>query len=89
MNLLPKDTFIYDEIPVEELEKQYDFINFFNDVDVGLTVADFNLNKKLKPFVPVATFESTETTARSDEFVAVVEGNYMPFFGVASRLDKI
>ena len=55
---------------------------------MGLTVEEFNLAKRLKPFVPVATFDGQAQT-RQEEFVAMVEGTYMPFFGFASRLDKI
>ena len=58
-------------------------------MDIGLTLEDFNLQKRLKPFVPVATFESESAVDRQQEFVSVIEGTYMPFFGVASRLDKI
>ena len=89
LNLLPKDTFIYDEVDVHALERTFDLVHFFNDVDVGITLEDFNLKKRLRPFVPVATFDAAEAAERAQEYVAVVEGTYLPFFGVASRLDKI
>ncbi len=40
----------------EELESILDFVNFYNEVDVGFRLENFNLHKELKPFVPVATF---------------------------------
>lgn len=89
LHLLPKDTFIFDELPVLELERTLDRVHFYNEVDVGLTLEEFNTLKRLKPFVPVATFDSNETKSRHQEFVSVIEGTYMPFFGVTSRLDKI
>ena len=89
MNLLPKDTFLYDEIDVQELERTFDLISFYNEVDVGLTLERFNAMKRLRPFVPVATFDSSEADSTNEEFVSMVEGTYMPFFGVASRIDKI
>lgn len=64
MHLLPEDTFIYDEIHVQELERQFDLIRFYNEVDVGITLEQFNLNKRLKPFVPVATYDYTDAESR-------------------------
>ena len=40
------------------MERTFDKITFYNEVDVGLTLERFNYLKRLKPFVPVATFES-------------------------------
>lgn len=54
---MPKDTFIFDELPVQELERTLDAMRFYNEVEVGLTLDEFNLQKRLKPFVPVATFD--------------------------------
>ena len=49
---------MYDEIDVQELERTFDRVNFYNEIDVGLTLERFTLLKRLKPFVPVATFNS-------------------------------
>lgn len=87
--MLPKDTFIYDELPPLELERTFDLVSFYNELDVGIRLKDFNLYKRLRPFVPVATFDSDRATETQDEYVSVIEGTYMPFFGVASRLDKV
>ena len=56
MNLEPKETFVYDELVGEELESILDAVNFYNEVDVGFRLENFNLLKELKPFVPVATY---------------------------------
>ena len=87
--MLPKETFIYDEIPAVELEKTFDLVTFYNDLDVGLNLERFNSIKTLKPFVPVATYHSETSTGTNQEIVSMVEGTYMPFFGFASRLDKV
>lgn len=89
LNLLPKETFVYDEIPAQELERTFDLVSFYNDLDVGITLERFNSLKRLKPFVPVATYESAAAAERSQEFVSMIEGTYMPFFAFAHRLDKV
>lgn len=89
LNLLPKETFVYDEIPVKELEKTFDLITFYNDIDVGVTLEEFNNNKKFRPFVAAATYDSGSASRREEEFVSMIEGSFMPFFGFAHRLDKI
>ena len=71
------------------MERTFDLVTFYNEVDVGLTLERFNQLKRLKPFVPVATFDSDLADSTKEEFVSMVEGTYMPFFGVQSRIDKI
>lgn len=56
MNLEPKETFVYDEVMGDELEAILDAISFFNEVDVGFRLENFNYLKELTPFVPVATY---------------------------------
>ena len=56
---------------------------------MGITLEQFNLNKRLKPFVPVATYDQFGVNKREKEFVSMVEGTYMPFFGFSHRLDKV
>lgn len=53
---------MYDEIPVSELEKTFDLVKFYNELDVGVSLEHFILNKKLKPFVPVATYDGGSET---------------------------
>lgn len=64
-------------------------MSFYNELDVGLTLERFTFLKRLKPFVPVATYDLQGTDSRQVEYVSMVEGTYMPFFGFASRLDKV
>lgn len=89
MNLEAKETFVYDEIERFELESLLDVIKFYNEVDVGFRLENFNLLKELKVFVPVATYHEESQDDRKQEFVSMVEGTYMPFFGFAHRLDKV
>jgi hypothetical protein len=89
MNLLPKETFIYDEIPAQELEAIFDLITFYNDVDVGMPAARFSTLKPLRPFVATATYDSPDAAFSSQEFVSMCEGTYMPFYGFSHRLDKV
>jgi hypothetical protein len=42
MNLLPKETFVYDEIIAEDLEKILDVVTFYNEVDVGFRLESFS-----------------------------------------------
>ena len=42
---------------MQELERTLDAMRFYKEVEVGLTLGEFNLQKRLKPFVPVATFD--------------------------------
>lgn len=89
MNLEAKETFVYDEVDGLELESILDTIKFYNEVDVGFRLGGFNFLKELKVFVPVATYHQENSDDRSQEFVSMVEGTYMPFFGFAHRLDKV
>lgn len=88
LNLVPKDTFVYDELTVEEIESTFDRVDFYNELDLGIQLDTFLYSKELKPFIPVATYESGAGVTRNDEFVSMIEGSVMPFFGFAYRLDK-
>lgn len=88
LRLLPKETFVYDEILGEEVERIFDVVDFYNELDVGFTLDTFIYSKELKPFVPVATYEEGESVSRNDEIVSMIEGTTMPYFGFAYRLDK-
>lgn len=80
---------MYDEIPIDELEKTFDRVKFYNELQVGITLQDFIAEKRLKPFVAVATYDSNISKDRNNEFVSLVEGTYMPFFGFAHRIDQV
>ena len=89
LNLMPKETFVYDEVEIKELESVLDKVNFFNDMDVGISYERFIYSKGLKVFVPVATYDRAKDLNRLDETVSQVEGTVLPFFGFAYRPDKI
>ena len=90
LNLTPFETFTYDEMTPMGLENLLDKIDFYNELDVGLALRDFNVNRGMRAFVPVATWDSdTTSTSRFDEYVSMIEGHYHPFFGFGYRLDKV
>ena len=73
-----------------QLEDLLDKIDFFNELDAGILLKDFNLNKGMRPFVPVATWDSDDlSTMREDEYVSMIEGKYHPYFGFGYRIDKV
>lgn len=88
LNLLPSETFIYDEFEGKHIEKLFDAVTFYNELDIGLTLEDFTLTRELKHFVPVATFDAGEDVMREEEIVAIAEGTYLPIFCFAHRIDK-
>ena len=64
MNLETKETFVYDEIEALELEAMLDSLQFYNDVDVGFRLENFNFLKELTAFVPVATYHEDDKEDR-------------------------
>jgi len=88
LHLIPKDTFVYDELPVHELERIFDVVDFYNELDCGITLDTFIHSKDFKPFVPVATYEAGKDVSKNEEIVSMIEGTVMPYFGFAYRLDK-
>jgi|DEB19_MinimDraft_2_1074335.scaffolds.fasta_scaffold18710_1 hypothetical protein len=88
LHLLPKETFVYDEMLGEEIERIFDVVDFYNELDCGITLDTFIYSKELKPFVPVATYEAGEGVVSNEEIVSMIEGAVMPYFGFAYRLDK-
>ena len=89
LNLVPADTFTYDEILGSHLERLFDKITFYNEVDIGITLDSFITNQQLRHLVPVATYdEGSKFDSRASEIVSMVEGTYYPFFGFSYRIDK-
>jgi hypothetical protein len=86
---LPKETFVYDEWLGNELEKTLDKVEFYNEVKLGVPLEKFTLNKFTRPFVPVMTFHGGDDTHHLDEYVSMIEGTVLPFFGFSHRLDKV
>ena len=41
LHLLPKETFVYDELSGWELEKTLDQITFYDEMDQGIKLGDF------------------------------------------------
>ena len=42
-----------------------DYVSFYNEVDVGFRLENFNLLKELKPFVPVASYNQESVSDRA------------------------
>jgi len=89
LNLVPAETFVYDEIKPLHLEKWLDAITFYNEMDIGLTTENFVNMKALKHFVPLATFDMGDDVGRHHEYVSTFEGTVLPIFGYGYRLDKV
>ena len=90
LNLTPFETFTYDEWRGYDLEDLFDKVDFYNEVDLGMTLKDFKINRGMRAFVPVATWDSDDlSTKREDEYVSMIEGKYHPYFGFAYRIDKV
>jgi len=89
LNLLPKETFVYDEFNGHTLEILLDAVTFYNEMDVGITLEDFIFAGELRHFVPVATYDHGADVLKEDEIVSMVEGTYLPIFGFGYRVDKI
>ena len=66
-----------------------DKIDFYNEVDLGVPLERFTLSKFLRPFVPVTTYHGGDETHHLDEYVSMVEGTVLPYFGFSHRLDKV
>ena len=72
------------------LEDLFDKTDFYNELDLGLTLKEFKINRGMRGFVPVATWDSDDlSTKRDDEYVSMIEGKYHPYFGFAYRIDKV
>jgi len=90
LNLTPFETFTYDEMTPHGLESLLDKIDFYNELDVGLALRDFNVNRGMRAFVPVATWDSDSADiSRFDEYVSMIEGHFHPYFGFGYRIDKV
>lgn len=90
LNLTPKETFAYDEVEGWHLERLFDEIKFYNELDCGIPLKKFIYSYSLRAFVPVATYDQgSQWEDRFTEVVSMVEGTYLPHFGFAYRLDKV
>jgi len=90
LHLLPRETFMYDELNGWDLEKTLDEITFFHELDEGVTLSDFVTAQQFRHFVPVATYHEGKSSGHtSGEYVSTIEGTYFPLFGFSYRLDKV
>ena len=88
--MLPRETFIYDEMNGWDLEKTLDDITFFHELDEGVSLKDFATAQQFRHFVPVATYHQGKSSgSTSSEIVSTIEGTYFPLFGFSYRLDKV
>ena len=90
LHLLPKETFVYDELVGFELEKTFDQISFYHEMDEGIQLSDFLTAQQLRHFVPVATYDQGRLKdSQGEEMVSTIEGTYLPLFGFSYRIDKV
>lgn len=90
LNLLPKETFVYDEFRGWDLEKTLDEITFYHEMDTGIKLSDFITSQQLRQFVPVSTYDQgKKNDSTSEETIAMIEGTYYPMFGFSYRVDKV
>ena len=73
----------------QQVDDLFNNITVYNKMNYGLKVAAFAQVKELgRIFIPTATFNQNFTTTQN-EYVAIVEGNAFPFFGLAFSPDKV
>ena len=88
LRLNTEDTYTYDAYTLAEAETLLDNIVFFNELSYNIKLNMFLKEKALsKLFVPIATFNK-EYTNQCDEFVAIMEGAFFPFYGFAFNIEK-
>lgn len=89
LRLNTEDTYTYDAYSLAEAETLLDNIVFFTELSFNIKLNMFLKEKALsKLFVPIATFNK-EYTNQGDEFVAIMEGAFFPFYGFAFNIEKI
>ena len=58
---MPVETFLYDEIDGIQLDKLFDKVTFYNELELGITLENFINLKGLKSFVPASTFDLNDS----------------------------
>ena len=90
LHLLPKESFLYDEVNGFEFEQTLDEVTFYHEMDEGVTLDDFLKAQQLRHFIPVATFDQGSAKESTlNEVVATMEGTYFPYYGFGYRIDKV
>lgn len=88
LRLNTEDTYTYDAYTLQEAETLLDNIVFFNELSYNIELNMFLKERALsKLFVPIATFNE-DYTNQGDEFVAIMEGAFFPFYGFAFSIEK-
>jgi len=90
LRLTPEDTYIYDEYAtLEEAEEMLDEVQFYNELSYNIRLRTFLKEKQLsRLFIPIATFNQDHVN-QEEEFVAMIEGSYFPFYGLAWSIEKV
>ncbi len=89
MRLNPQETYLFDGMSVEESDELLNSLTFYNELPINIQLKSFLKEKQLsRVFIPVATFHE-ERKEQTEEFVAIMEGESFPFFGVAYSIEKV
>lgn len=89
MRLSPEDTYTYDGFTLAEVEDMLDEVQVYNELSFNIKLRVFLREKLLsRLFVPVSTFNQ-DYVNQEEEFVALIEGVYYPFFGLAFSIEKV
>lgn len=66
-----------------------DEVQFYNELSYNIRLRTFLKEKQLsRLFIPIATFNQDHVN-QEEEFVAMIEGSYFPFYGLAWSIEKV
>lgn len=91
----PDDSYIIDELTVEDLDETVHGGAFFNRQKVGLRVREFLKEGRInKRFQVVATYKTSTTKSSGtphivdeEEFIAIMESKDMPLYFINFQID--
>ena len=76
------DTFIYDGSTEADLGIYFDSASYFNRVNQGITLGDFERTLRLsKMYYPIAVYQD-DKVSKKERFVSMIEAVDLPIFGV-------
>ena len=88
LRIRPEDTYVLDGYSLQSAESLLNNVTFYNELVFNVPLKSFLQETILsKVFVPVATFNQ-DGQNQDNEFVAIVEGAFFPFYGTAFSLEK-
>ena len=88
LRIRPEDTYVLDGYSLQSAESLLNNVTFYNELVFNVPLKSFLQETILsKVFVPVATFNQ-DGWNQDNEFVAIVEGAFFPFYGTAFSLEK-